>query len=72
MKKVKVRIAVAVDPEGDWNACGWSIDGKKQPDSEITMIARETVAEGERIYFLEAELDVPEPIVVTPTVAEVV
>lgn len=55
--KVKVRIAVAVDSDGDWNACGWS----DAPDDSTTMgIACETLGDGERRYWIEAELDAPE------------
>lgn len=58
-KQVKVRIAVAVDPQGNWYAAGWSawhaIDG-------VAMnIARDPVGAGEARYWLEAILDVPEP-----------
>lgn len=64
MPKVKVRIAVAVDPSGDWNCAGWSSGS----DDDKMGIACETVAHGERRYWLEAELDVPEAVVVDATV----
>ena len=56
MSKVKVRIAVAVDHTGDWNAYGT----KNGKDKEMMGIAVETVEDGEARYFLEAELDIPE------------
>lgn len=64
MKTVKVRIAVAVDPEGEWNSCGWS----KSDDKDCRSIAIEGVAPGEVLYWLEADLPLPEEHVMTPTV----
>lgn len=61
---VKVRIAVAVDPDGDWNACGWS----SATDKTARDLATETVGEGEAVYWLEAELPVPATQVVQATV----
>jgi len=55
MAKVKVRVAVAVDHTGDWNAYGT----KNGKDKEMMGIAVETVEDGEARYFLEAELDLP-------------
>ena len=60
MSKVKVRIAVAVDPSGDWNSAGWSGGS----DDNMMSCACDTVANGEARYWLEAELAIPE----TPTV----
>jgi hypothetical protein len=66
---VKVRVAVAVDAEGDWNACGWSkgagkppgapADPAPGPDSELAEAACEHVREGERVFYLTAELPIP-------------
>ena len=56
MKTVKVRIAVAVDPDGDWHACGWS----GSSDETMMRTAVDTIAEGERRYWIEAELEVPD------------
>lgn len=55
MKTVRVRIAVAVDPAGEWNAVGWSRDELEEGPG----LASEGVAEGERVYWVEAELEVP-------------
>lgn len=55
-KKVKVRIAVAVDPDGDWDATGWSA----ATDDSAMGIARDSVGSGEACYWLEAELEIPE------------
>lgn len=54
-KTVKIRIACAVDPDGDWHACGWT----GATDEIMMEIACETVAQGERRYFLEVELELP-------------
>ena len=55
MEKVKVRIAVAVTPDGDWNSAGWA-NGK---DADKMALACETMETGEARYWLEAELEVP-------------
>lgn len=58
MKTVRVRIAVAVDPSGDWSASGWKTSngpaGKEAMD-----IALDSVGEGEARYWVEAELPLP-------------
>jgi hypothetical protein len=58
MAKVKVRIAVAVGPNGEWNAMGWS--SGEASDSEKMSLCVEPIDPGEARYWLEAELDVPE------------
>lgn len=62
--KTKVRIAVAVDPTGDWHAVGW----KTADDHEKMVLSTEHLDPGEARYWLEAELDVPEIRTATPTV----
>lgn len=63
-KTVKVRIAVAVDPSGDWNASGW-----RGCDDQTAMgNTLDTLNEGEARYWLEAELPIPQ---VTTVAAEV-
>ena len=61
MATVKVRIAVAVDARGNWNACGFSAarSDKDKMDSCVEMLD-----DGEARYWLEAELAIPE----TPTI----
>lgn len=56
MKTVKVRIAVAVDPFGNWCAAGWN----GTTEDKLRHNASENVDSGERIYWLTAELEVPE------------
>lgn len=53
--KIKVRIAVAVDPEGNWSSAGW----RGGSDDELMGIAIDETAPGENRYFLEAKLDIP-------------
>lgn len=57
--KIKVRIAVAVDPCGDWSSCGWGSMKKRIPDDELMGNAIDSIASGEARYFLEAELELP-------------
>ena len=58
MKTVRVRIAVAVDPNGEWNASGWNSLTDKYDDVAMG-IALEGVGEGEARYWIEAELPLP-------------
>ena len=51
-EKVLVRIALATDKNGAWNAIGWSGGADKK--------MLELVSDGERRYFLTAELELPE------------
>ncbi len=59
MPTVKVRVAVAVDRDGEWCAAGWT----SASDDDKTDAAREHVSDGERVYFLTAELQIPVDIV---------
>lgn len=68
MATVKVRIAVAVTPEGEWNACGWS--GAESDDDKMS-ICVDSLASGEKRYWLEAELEVPSVDVVQASVSAV-
>lgn len=56
MKTVKVRIAVAVDPDGKWAAHGWP----EQDDETAFELVVDDLKHGEYRYFLTAELAVPE------------
>ena len=55
-KTVKVRIAVAVAPDGDWSSGGW----KNARGDEAMDCVLEGIPEGEARYWLTAELAVPE------------
>jgi hypothetical protein len=54
MKTVKVRIAVAVDPSGSWNASGWlNADGR-----ELDLLM-DDMGVGGAFYWVTAELPIP-------------
>jgi hypothetical protein len=56
---IRIRIAVAVDSGGEWNACGWG--GRDQPyDPESMTMARRTVGSDAAQYWVEAEVPIPE------------
>lgn len=65
-KTVKVRIAVAVTPSGEWNATGWT----SCIEADAMDLACSSVSDGEARYFVEAELPIPEPVTVQGTVVE--
>ena len=56
MKKVRVKIAVAVDHTGNWSAVGW----KGLEDNEAFSYAIESLEPGEARNWIEAELSIPE------------
>ncbi len=69
--KVKVRVAVAVDPNGYWNAAGWGGGHRGEPNDQQKMeIAVECVEDGEARYWLEAEVEVPDVPVVAAAVIQ--
>lgn len=59
-KTVKIRVAVAVDPSGDWYAAGWSMYNGEPNSVEAMDEAIDGVESGEACYWLEAELPIPE------------
>jgi hypothetical protein len=59
MKK-KVRIAIAIDHTGAWSCSGWGGAGRDPKESDMMSFAIETLENGEKQYFIEAELDIPE------------
>ena len=58
--KIKVKIALAIDPKGNWNAVGWGKLNHPESDKELMGCAVEHIEDGETRYWLIAELDVPE------------
>jgi hypothetical protein len=69
VKKKKIRIAVAVDQDGQWCACGWNIrrgssknkERIEDADPETLMdSAIEGVESGENRYWVEVEVESPE------------
>jgi len=59
-KTVKIRVAVAVDSEGKWNASGWNRNNGKNNDIEAMDLAISGVDQGECRFFIEATLPIPE------------
>lgn len=57
MRTVKVRIAVAVDPEGKWGSAGWSRSNDEEFEFEL---ATEALKHGESRFWLTAELPIPD------------
>lgn len=55
-KYVKVRIAVAVDHEGNWVSAGWS----QARDSDLIDSTVEGVLPDEARYWVISELEIPE------------
>lgn len=56
-KQVKVRIAVCVDSTGDWCSGGW----RTTNEDDLIDTVREGVDNyGHRLYWVEANLDIPE------------
>jgi len=65
-EKVRVRIAVAVDAKGNWNAAGWGRPVAKE--QEAMDIAVDGVDDGEVRYWVEADLIVPRERIVSGNV----
>jgi hypothetical protein len=62
MKKIKVRIAIAVDEKGGWNSCGW----ETAKDQEMLDLACEFIEEGvPRFFWLESEIELTTPSIPT-------
>lgn len=64
--KVRVKVAVAVDCDGDWSAFG----GKGVIDTTAIDYAREGVSDLAKIYWLEAELEAPSTEIILAEVTE--
>jgi len=64
-KTVKVRIAVCVDPQGDWSSSGWS----GATDEDMMENASGDTSMDAKQYFIEAEIPIPEPEIVQGTVS---
>ena len=73
MATVVVKIAVAVDPTGQWNAVGWpASDNLNDCNPQAMDIAASAHAEGEARYWVTAVLQVPEVEIVEGKVIEYV
>lgn len=56
---VRVRIAVAVDPQGNWCASGWKVASEDAATREAMDVAVDAVEAGEARYWVEATLPIP-------------
>lgn len=65
MAKVKVRIAVVVDKDGRWDATG-----NHQLNDEVSAEASRDMVPDGVLYWLEADLDVPQETVVQAVVTK--
>ena len=71
-KTVRVRICVVVDDRGRWSSAGWK--GKQTVEDGVLIdVAHEADMTGNntRIYFIEADLELPAPETIQGTVEEV-
>jgi hypothetical protein len=60
MTKVKVRVAVAIDADGNWSASGWGNENGIQDEAAARDIAiGSTEKDPYKVYWLTAELDIP-------------
>ncbi len=58
IETIRVRIAVAIDSGGEWNANGWGgLDKPYAPDA--MGMARQCVGDDAAHYWIEAELPIP-------------
>lgn len=56
-KTVDVKIAVAVDKDGAWSACGWGKSGEEGTANHAYCV--DTLEAGEARYFVYATLELP-------------
>jgi len=61
---VKCRIALAIDHRGDWNCAGWGGMGTSTSDRDKMGTAIGGTADGERRYWIEVEIPIPESTVI--------
>lgn len=61
MPTVRVKVCVAVDPKGRWSSAGWHVSKNPPSDGDVISSARDMVEEGERLYWLTADLELPAP-----------
>ena len=56
--KVKVKIAVAIDSDCNWNSCGWGSPDEDN-SSDCMSMAVDPLLNGEKRYWIEAIIDTP-------------
>ena len=57
-KIVRVRIAVAVSPNGEWAAAGYS--GNKSDNDVKEMVFIDGLPDGEQFHWIEADVPIPQ------------
>ena len=56
---IRIRVAVAIDSGGEWNANGWG--GRDQPcDPHAMTLAKQSVGADAVEYWIEAEIPLPD------------
>jgi len=67
MKTIKVRIAVAVDVQYEWAACGWDCANDTEMQYDASQALSNDILSR---YFIEAEIPIPETTVIQGTVTK--
>jgi hypothetical protein len=70
-RTARVRIAVAVDPNGTWKGYGWSKNDGTADEECMFDSQADGMMPGERWYWITADLPIPELQEVEATVEEV-
>ena len=67
-KTIRVRIAVCVAPDGEWNSAGWSGAHGQNKDEELASMAIDPMPVAVSVHFIEADIPLPQTIAaeVTP------
>jgi hypothetical protein len=73
MKTRKIRIAVAMAPDGEWNSCGYSLRDRLTEVSDKDKMdgTVDCLPERETRYFVEAEIPIPDPEVIATIIGTV-
>ena len=66
MKTQKVRIAIAINDKGEWNAFGYHLESRTESDSDtyfkgLALEGLDAACFCEMVHFIEAEIPIPEP-----------
>lgn len=68
---MKVRIALAIDSTGQWNSMGYgNLNQPPVGDDELMDFALGMVNEGERRYWVDVDIDLPQPPIVETVTAK--
>lgn len=67
---MKIRIAVAIDHTGQWNAAGWGGPNSSATEDDLMGFAIDPLGDGERRYWVEADIDPPAVTTVAGTAKE--